>query len=91
MRMIDVSQDIESLTSFKRDSDRLMKQMRRTGRPVVLTINGKAQAVVMDPRVYQAMADRISAMDSIARGLAQAKQGLGLPLEEAFALLESDD
>lgn len=88
--MIDVSQDIESLTSFKRDSDRLMKQMKSTGRPVVLTVNGKAQAVIMNPRVYQQMADRLSALDSIARGLAQAKEGLCLPVDEAFDMLEAE-
>ena len=88
--MIDVSQDIESLTSFKRDSDRLMKHMKSTGRPVVLTVNGKAQAVIMNPRVYQQMADRLSAIEAIGRGLAQAKQGLGIPVDEAFDLLEGE-
>ena len=89
--MIDVSQDIESLTAFKRDSDRLMKQMKSTGRPVVLTVNGKAQAVIMHPRAYQQMADRLSGLDAIARGLAQAKKGLCLPVDEAFDLLEAED
>ena len=89
--MIDVSQDIESLTSFKRDSDRFLKQMKTTGRPVVLTVNGKARAVMMDPRLYQSMADRLSAVDSISRGLAQAKEGLGMSVDECFDQLDAED
>jgi prevent-host-death family protein len=87
--MIDVSQDIESLTSFKRDSGRLMKRMKATGRPVVLTVNGKAQAVVMDPKSYQKMADRLSAITSISRGLAQVKKGSGMDVDEFFDRLDA--
>ena len=46
--MIDVTQDIHSLTTFKRHSSGLMKRMKKTGRPLVLTVKGKAEAVVMD-------------------------------------------
>jgi prevent-host-death family protein len=88
--MIDISQDIESLTAFKRDSGRLMKRMKVTGRPVVLTVNGKAQAVVMDPKVYQKMADRLSSIASISRGLAQAKKGLGMDVDEFFDQLDAE-
>ena len=46
--MIDVTQDIHSLTTFKRNSSGLMKHMKKTGRPLVLTVKGKAEAVVLD-------------------------------------------
>ena len=45
--MIDVSQDIHSLTTFKRGSNGLIKRMKKTGRPLVLTVKGKAEAVIM--------------------------------------------
>lgn len=39
--MIDVSQDIHSLTAFKRNTSGLMKRLKRTRRPLVLTVKGK--------------------------------------------------
>jgi prevent-host-death family protein len=54
--MVDVSQDIQSLTMFKRNSAGMMKRMKKTGRPLVLTVKGKAEAVVMDACVYQDLA-----------------------------------
>ena len=40
--MLNVAEDIHSFTTFKRNSSDLMKRMKKTGRPLVLTINGKA-------------------------------------------------
>ncbi|HUO27462.1 MAG TPA: type II toxin-antitoxin system Phd/YefM family antitoxin [Candidatus Aquilonibacter sp.] len=86
--MLDVSRDIHSLTSFKRNSSDLMKRMKKTGRPLVLTINGKAEAVVLDPAVYQDVADQVDAVARIRRALAQARRGEGRPAEDVLAELE---
>ena len=37
-----LARDIMSLSTFKRDSNKVMRQMKKTKEPVVLTINGKA-------------------------------------------------
>ncbi len=88
--MIDVSQDIQSMTTFKRNSAGLMKRMRKTGRPLVLTVKGKAEVVVMDARLYQQMADRVDTIEGIRRGLAQAKKGLGRSVDDVFDDLEQN-
>jgi prevent-host-death family protein len=88
--MINVTQDIHSLTTFKRKSSSLMKKMKKTGRPLVLTINGKAEAVVLDPAAYQQVADHLDAIASIRRGLAQARRGEGRPAEEVLDELERE-
>ena len=88
--MIDVSQDIQSLTMFKRNSSGMMKRMKKTGRPLVLTVKGKAEAVVMDAEVYQELADHLDAVAGIRRGLAQAKKGMGRPVDEVFDDLERE-
>jgi prevent-host-death family protein len=84
--MIDVTQDIHSLTTFKRNTSGLMKQMKKTGRPLVLTIKGKAEAVVLDATRYQAIAEQLDTVASIRRGLAQARKGAGRPADEVYEL-----
>ena len=86
--MIDVSQDIQSLTVFKRNSLGLMKRMKKTGRPLVLTVKGKAEAVIMDAASYQELSDRVDAIAGIRRGLIQAKKGLGRPVDDVFDELD---
>ena len=88
--MIDISQDIQSLTTFKRNSSELMRHMRKTGRPLVLTVKGKAEAVVLDPMSYQDVANYLNAVAAIRRGLAQARKGRGRPVDDVFNDLERE-
>jgi PHD/YefM family antitoxin component YafN of YafNO toxin-antitoxin module len=64
--------------------------MKKTGRPLVLTINGKAEAVVLDPITYQQVAEHLDVIARIRRGLAQAKRGEGQTVEEVFDELERE-
>lgn len=86
--MINLKRDIRSLTDFKRNTSTFVKQMRKTRRPVVLTVKGKAELVVQDAESYQAMLDRLEqadAIEGIRRGLEQMARGEGRPASEVFA------
>ena len=48
-----LTRDIHSLSTFKRDTAKLVRQLKKTGQPVVLTVNGKAELVVQDAESYQ--------------------------------------
>jgi PHD/YefM family antitoxin component YafN of YafNO toxin-antitoxin module len=88
--MLDISSDIKPLSSFKRDSVTLIGQLKQTGRPVVLTINGKAEVVVQDAKSYQRMlelVDRAEAVVAVRKGLASMERGEGIPAEKAFEKL----
>ena len=37
--MLDITKDIQSLTSFRRQSGDFMRHLRKSKRPVVLTVN----------------------------------------------------
>ncbi len=70
--MLNISRDIHSLSSFKRNTLEFIAQMKQTGKPVVLTVNGKAELVVQDAESYQQMLDALEKLEAIA-GI---KQGL---------------
>ena len=48
-----LTDDIRSVTELKRKTREILRQVRQTGRPVVVTVNGKADAVLMDAQTYQ--------------------------------------
>ncbi len=50
MKLID---DIRSVTELKRKTREILDQVRRTGRPVILTVNGKADAVLIDAKTFE--------------------------------------
>ena len=76
--MINLSRDIQSLSTFKRNTNDLIQQMKESGSPMVLTVNGKAEIVVQTASSYQELLDRIDrleAMIGMQKGLADVKNG----------------
>lgn len=68
-----LSRDIQSLSVFKRDSSKFLKQLKKTGEPLVLTVNGKAAAVVLDPDSYESYLREKDWQDTMA-ALRQARE-----------------
>src|SRR5258708_37425575 len=86
--MLDIDRDINSLSNFKRNTPEFLRQLKETGHPVVLTINGKAELVVQDTASYQKLverAERAEEMEITRRAVAEMKAGLGRPAEEMLA------
>ena len=85
--MLDITKDIQSLTTFRRRSDDFIKQLKKTKRPVVLTVNGKAAAIVQDVEAYQRLLNLAASADaeeSIRQGLEDVAHGRTRPAREFF-------
>lgn len=63
-----LQQDIRPITYLKTRAADLIRQVNETRRHVVITHNGNARAVLLDPESYQQMRDSISLLALIARG-----------------------
>jgi PHD/YefM family antitoxin component YafN of YafNO toxin-antitoxin module len=65
--------------------------MKKTRRPVVLTVNGKAELVVQDAESYQLVLDRLERLEvveAIRLGIAAAEEGRVTPARQALAGLQ---
>src|SRR5215213_11225888 len=77
--------DIESLTAFKRNTTEYVKKIKKSGNPLVLTVNGKADLVVQDAESYQRMLellDRAETIESVREGLESVRRGKTMSLEQ---------
>ncbi|MEI6232147.1 MAG: type II toxin-antitoxin system Phd/YefM family antitoxin [Planctomycetota bacterium] len=80
-------EDIRSLTDFQRNAKTYAKHLNKTGRPMVLTVNGKPGFVVQDAESYQELTDRLDhfrELQELREAIAQGERGEGIPAEEAF-------
>ncbi len=80
-------EDISPLTDFKRNTAAYIKQLKKSKRPAVLTVNGKAALIVADAGAYQAMLDELERADvvrSIQRSLDEADAGKVRPAAAVF-------
>jgi PHD/YefM family antitoxin component YafN of YafNO toxin-antitoxin module len=85
--MLNIATDIQSLTEFRRGSALMIRQLRKSKRPMVLTVNGKAAAVVQDAEAYQRLLDmaaRTDASEGVRQGLEDARKGRMRPAREFF-------
>ena len=88
---MDLSRDIHPLTDFKRNTAEFLTQLKQTGHPLVLTINGKAELVVQDAKSYQRLldiAERLETIQAVKEGLASIENGEGRSLDAVFDEIE---
>lgn len=86
---MDITQDIRPLTEFKRNTARFISHLRETGRPSVLTVNGKPALVVMDAEAWQDLQNRIEharTVAAIGKGLDEARDGKGVEAAVFFGM-----
>ena len=86
--MLDVSKDIRSLSEFKRETPKFLRELEANGRALMLTVNGEAELAVMSATTFQRVLEALDVLDSlrcIRQGLEQAKRGDGMPADEFFA------
>lgn len=84
---MDITRDIQALTTFRNHSAAMLRQLKKTKRPVVLTVNGKAAAVVQDAVAYQRLLDiaaRADAEDGIRQGREDVAKGRVSPARKAL-------
>jgi PHD/YefM family antitoxin component YafN of YafNO toxin-antitoxin module len=90
--VLNIATDIQSLTAFRRGSARMMKQLKQNKRPMILTVNGKAAAVVQDAEAYQRLLDvaaRADAREGVRQGLEDEAKGRTRPVREFFREFEA--
>src|SRR5437016_11643664 len=90
--MLDITKDIQSLTTFRRRSGDFIKQLKKSKRPVILTVKGKAAAVVQDAEAYQRLVDiaaQADAREGIRQGLEDIREGRVRPARKFFDEFEA--
>ena len=90
---LNITTDIRSLTAFRRSSAAMMQQLKKSKRPMILTVNGEAAAVVQDAESYQRLLDiaaRADAREGIRQGLQDARAGRTKSAREVFLRIRKD-
>ena len=76
-----------SLTQFQQEAPAMLDRFKTDKTPIIITIDGKATAVLQDAEGYQQLLDRIELLETLAgirTSLAEFEQGKGIPLDRAF-------
>jgi hypothetical protein len=67
-------EDIGSLTDFSRNTKAHLRRLKRTGRPELLTVNGKAEVVIQNASAYQRLIESLEKLERESAVLALSKK-----------------
>jgi len=65
MQQINYESDIKPLTEFRANAANLVKQVRKSKRPLILTQHGKSTAVLVDVAEYQSIIDKLELLQEV--------------------------
>jgi prevent-host-death family protein len=82
MKPLQLSEDILPIGEFKTHASKVLRKLRESQRPVMITQNGRPAGVLITPEEFDALHYQERVREAIMEGLAEA---------EAGRLLDSDD
>ena len=81
--------DIKPITYLKSRASDVLKQINETHRPMIITQNGEAKAVIQDPQSYENMKNTISLLKLLSFAEEDIQKNNLLEEEEVFAEIEA--
>jgi prevent-host-death family protein len=81
-------EDIRSISYVKANAAEILDQVNETQRPVYVTQNGEARAVLLDPASYEKMKKALGLLKLLAQGERDIAEGKITPQENFFAGME---
>ncbi|NEO36617.1 MAG: type II toxin-antitoxin system Phd/YefM family antitoxin [Moorea sp. SIOASIH] len=79
---------IYPVSDFSRKPAEHIKRLKATGKPEILTVNGKAEIVIQDAKAYEEMVDLLETLKKIATAAKAHDEGKGIPADEFFEKFE---
>ena len=72
---LNLNDDIQPVSDFRANTAGTLKRLRETGRPLVLTQNGRSAAVLLDVSTYQALVDENELLRDLQAGVHDGREG----------------
>ncbi len=84
-------EDIRPISYIKAHAAEILAQVNETQRPVYVTQNGEAKAVLLDTHSYEKMKKALGLLTLLAQGERDVREGDFVSQQEFFAAMDSDD
>lgn len=79
---ISIAEDIKTVSDLKKKTGDVFKQLHRTGRPIIVTVNGKPDAVLINVEVFEKKLKALNLSALIAEAETDVKERRTRPVRE---------
>lgn len=80
--------NIKPISYIKANAAQVLDHVNETHAPYIVTQNGEARAVIIDPETYQKTQDALKLLQLLSQGEMDIQKGNVIPQDEVFASLE---
>jgi prevent-host-death family protein len=87
---ISYKEDILPVSELKKNTRRVLDQVRRTQRPVILTVNGKASSVLIDVDSYEKQMKALNISGLLLQAEKDIKEGKIRPFDSFLKEFKRD-
>jgi len=84
-----ITKDIRTVSDLKKKTNEIFEQIHLTGRPVIVTVNGKADAVLIDAEVFERKLKILNLGILLAEAEADVKEGRTRPARDFLKVLKT--
>ena len=79
---ISITQDIKSVTDLKKRTNEIFRQIHQTGRPVIITVNGRPDVVLIDAEIFEKKLQALNLGSLLSEAESDISAGKIRPVEE---------
>ena len=72
---LSLTEDVKTVSEVKKNLRAVLEQVRDSGRPVVVTVNGKPDAVLIDVETYERKLKSLNLVGLLAEGEQDVRKG----------------
>ena len=66
---------VHPVSDFSREPEEYIKRLKATGKPEILTVNGKAEVIIQDARAYEDMINLLDSLEKTALAAREHEEG----------------
>ncbi len=88
MAKLRISEDIVPISDFKAQASEWLRRIAGSGRPLVITQNGRPAGVLLSPAAFDELAERQQFLAAVQEGMADERAGRSHTTDEVFAAVE---
>ena len=78
---------VNPVSEFSRKPEEYIKRLKATGKPEILTVDGKAELIIQDARAYEDMMNLLDSLEKTALAAREHEEGKGIAADDAFCAL----
>ncbi len=79
------TEDVRPLSEFRANAASVVKQVKGTRRPVIITVHGRSAAVLLDVEEYDTLMDQLELLRDVRTAEQQLRKGQGISHARARA------